>query len=325
MAECDEKLIAVLGPTASGKSALAVELCLALNGEAISCDSMQIYQGMEIATAKPTAAEMLGVPHHLIGVLPPSVPCSVAKYCEMAQAAIAEVRARGRRPILVGGTGQYYSALVDQLTLLPAEADPAFRAQLQARAAAEGAQALLEELRAVDPEAAETIHVNNLGRIIRALEIYHATGLTKSEQNRRSHASAPLPVIALCLDARERSVLYDRINRRVDAMAAAGLEEEARAFLSLPDAATAAQAIGYKELAPYFRGEASLQACLERLKMQTRRYAKRQRTWFLRDPRMQVLYIDDYPDAAALTAAAMRLIAADCAAAQSEGNIQDGE
>ncbi|MBQ6267434.1 MAG: tRNA (adenosine(37)-N6)-dimethylallyltransferase MiaA [Clostridia bacterium] len=324
MAESEKKLIAVLGPTASGKTALAVALCERLGGEAISCDSMQIYQGMDIATAKPTADEMRGIPHHLIGIVSPDEPFSVAKYCALAEQAIADVRARGRRPVLVGGTGQYYSALVDQLTLLPSEADPAYRAQLQQRALSEGAQTLLEELRRVDPEAAQTIHVNNLGRIIRALEIYHTTGLTKSEQNRRSHAAPPLPVTAICLDARARAGLYDRIDRRVDAMIEAGLVEEARAFLSLPGAATAAQAIGYKELAPYFAGEATLEDCVDRLKQQTRRYAKRQRTWFLRDPRMHVLYIDDYGDAQALTDAAMAIIAADSPEAEPEGNKNDG-
>ncbi|MBR2732419.1 MAG: tRNA (adenosine(37)-N6)-dimethylallyltransferase MiaA [Clostridia bacterium] len=323
MAAFDKKLIAVLGPTASGKTALAVALCERLGGEAISCDSMQIYQGMDIATAKPTADEMRGIPHHLIGVIPPAEPFSVAKYCALAQEAIADVRARDRRPVLVGGTGQYYTALVDQLTLLPSEADPAYRAYLQQRAAAEGAQTLLDELREIDPEAEETIHVNNLGRIIRALEIYHTTGLTKSEQNRRSHAAPPLPVTALCLDARDRAVLYDRIDRRVDAMLEAGLLEEARAFLLRPDAATAAQAIGYKELSPYFSGEAPLEVCIDRLKQQTRRYAKRQRTWFLRDERMHVLYIDDYGDAQALADAAMEIVAAD-SAAQPEGNTENG-
>ena len=320
----DKKLIAVLGPTASGKTALAVALCERLGGEAISCDSMQIYQGMDIATAKPTPDEMRGIPHHLIGFVSPVEPFSVAKYCALAQEAIADVRSRGHRPILVGGTGQYYSALVDQLTLLPSEADPAFRAQLQQRAAAEGAQVLLDELRAVDPEAADQIHVNNLGRIIRALEIYHTTGLTKSEQNRRSHVAPPLPVTAICLDAHDRAVLYGRIDRRVDAMLDAGLLDEAHAFLSQPGATTAAQAIGYKELAPYFAGEAPLTDCVERLKQQTRRYAKRQRTWFLRDPRMHVLYIDDYGDAQALTNAAMEIIRADSADAAPEGNTTNG-
>lgn len=304
-------MIAVLGPTASGKTSLAVSLCERLGGEAISCDSMQIYEGMEIATAKPTAAEMRNVPHHLIGVIAPDAPFSVAKYCEMAQAAIDDVRARGRQPVLVGGTGQYFSALVDRLELLPAEADPEYRAMLQQRAKAEGTQALLEELRAVDPDAAAAIHVNNLGRLIRALEIYHTTGLTKTEQNRRSHALPPLPVTAICLDATDRQVLYDRINRRVDAMLEAGLVEEARAFYAKPHVATAAQAIGYKELAPFLNGEASLESCVERLKQQTRHYAKRQRTWFLRDPRMHVLMIDAYANAQALTDAAMAIIAAD--------------
>lgn len=309
MAEFKIPLIAVVGPTASGKTSLAVEICKAIDGEAVSCDSMQIYKGMDIATAKPTLEEMQGIPHHLIGFAEQSDDFSVAKYCELAGAVIADIHSRNKKAVLVGGTGLYYSSLVDNIEFLPEESDFEYRELLKKRAQAEGAQALLDELSQIDPEAAKGLHVNNLGRIIRALEIFHTTGKTKSMQNEQSRLNpSPYDLTAICLDARDRQFLYDRINRRVDLMLEAGLLEEAKAFYDSPLGRTAKQAIGYKELNPYFSGEKTLEECIENLKMQTRRYAKRQLTWFRRDSRIKFLYIDDYSCGKELLDAALDII-----------------
>lgn len=309
MAESKIPLIAVVGPTASGKTSLAVEICKRIGAEAVSCDSMQIYKGMDIATAKPTAEEMQGIPHHLIGFLSPDEPYSVAKYCEMARDVITDINGRNKKAVLVGGTGLYYNSLVDNIEFLPEETDFEYREMLKKQASEQGAQALLDKLYEVDPEAAKQLHVNNLGRIIRALEIYHTTGKTKTMQNEQSVLN-PTPFIttAICLDARDRQFLYDRINKRVDLMLEAGLLEETKAFFGSPLGRTARQAIGYKELYPYFNGEKSLEECIENLKMQTRRYAKRQLTWFRRDPKINFLYIDDYPSGEELLNAATDII-----------------
>lgn len=297
MAESKIPLIAIVGPTASGKTSLTVELCKAIGGEAVSCDSMQIYKGMDIATAKPTHEEMQGIPHHLIGFAEPDEVFSVAKYCEYAKNIISDIHSRGKKAVLVGGTGLYYSSLVDNVEFLPEDTDFEYREMLKSRAEKEGAQVLLDELAAVDPEAASRLHPNNLGRIIRALEIYRTTGKTITEQNELSRSNeTPFETVSFCLDARDRQFLYDRINRRVDIMLESGLEAEARAFFENPLGRTARQAIGYKELYPYFAGEKSFEECIENLKMQTRRYAKRQLTWFRRDERMNFIFIDDYAD-----------------------------
>lgn len=309
MAESKIPLIAIVGPTASGKTSLAVAVCKALGGEAVSCDSMQIYKGMDIATAKPTAEEMQGVPHHLIGFAEPDEVFSVAKYCETAKEKITDINSRGKRAVLVGGTGLYYSSLVDNIEFLPEETDFEYREMLRRRAETEGAQALLDELAQVDPEAASRLHPNNLGRVIRALEIYHTTGKTITDQNEQSrNADSPFETVAICLDARDRQVLYDRINKRVDIMLETGLVEEAKAFYENPLGRTAKQAIGYKELNPYFAGKKPLDECIENLKMQTRRYAKRQLTWFRRDERMNFIYIDDYASFDDMLKAALDII-----------------
>ncbi len=295
MAESKIPLIAIVGPTASGKTSLAVALCKAIGAEVVSCDSMQIYKGMDIATAKPTVEEMQGIPHHMIGFAEPDDVFSVAKYCEMAKNIISDIHSRGKKAVLAGGTGLYYSSLVDNIEFLPEDTDFEYREELRKRAEAEGAQVLLDELAAVDPEAASRLHPNNLGRIIRALEIYRTTGKTITEQNEMSHSNeTPFETVAFCLDARDRQYLYDRINRRVDIMLECGLEAEARAFFENPLGRTAKQAIGYKELYPYFAGEKTFEECIDNLKMQTRRYAKRQLTWFRRDEKMKFIFIDDY-------------------------------
>lgn len=309
MAESKIPVAAVVGPTASGKTSLAVEICKATGGEAVSCDSMQIYRGMNIATAKPTAEEMCGITHHLVGFLSPDEPFSVADYIKAASDAIYDITSRGKKAVLVGGTGLYYSSLVDNITFLPEKSDIEYREKLKLKAEREGASVLLERLAEIDPEAASKLHENNLGRIIRALEIYHTTGKTLTFQNNESKKEpSPFEFTTVCLDSRDRQVLYDRINRRVDLMLEAGLLDEARSFFECPLGRTAKQAIGYKELYPYFSGEKGLEECVENLKMQTRRYAKRQLTWFRRDDRIKFLYIDDYADSGDLLNAALEIL-----------------
>lgn len=308
MAESKIPLIAVVGPTASGKTSLAVELCKYYDAEAVSCDSMQIYQGMDIATAKPTHDEMLGIKHHMMGFLSPYESFSVAKYCEMAKDVIFDLDSKNKKAVLVGGTGLYFNSLVDNVQFFDEETDFEYREFLKKEAEEKGAQYLLDMLHEIDPESAGELHINNLGRIIRALEIYHSTGKTKSMQNEESHKiPSPFDLTVICLDARDRQFLYDRINRRVDIMLEMGLLEEAKEFFDANVGKTAAQAIGYKELEPYFKGEKSLDECIENLKMQTRRYAKRQLTWFRRDSRMNFLYIDDYSGADELLKAALEI------------------
>lgn len=303
-------LAVVAGPTASGKTALAVELAKRLNGEVVSADSMQVYELLRIGTARPTEEEMGGVPHHLLGFLPLSVPYSVAQYSADAHAVMAQVEARGRLPILCGGTGLYIQAVTENLVFSEQAGDPDLRAALRERASREGGAVLLEELRRVDPVTAARLHPHDIGRIVRALEVYAVTGRTLTEQNRLSREGGPLYQTAgILLDFRDRQVLYDRINRRVDRMLEQGLLQEAEQVLSSEQAPTAMQAIGYKELAPYFRGEISLPEAVEKLKRETRRYAKRQLSWFRRMP-LQTLYVDDMPDGRGLTEQAEQAVTA---------------
>lgn len=299
----------IAGPTASGKTALAVNLSLRFGGEVVSADSMQIYRGLQIGTARPTQREMRGVPHHLLGFLPLSEGYSVARYVVDAQRVIADIAARGRQPILCGGTGLYIDAVVDNLKFHGGGGDPGLREQLRRRAGEEGAEALLEELRKIDEPTAAKLHPNNLGRIIRALELAKTTGINMSEQVRLSRSEpSPYDACILVLGCRDRDYLYERINRRVDLMMEAGLLDEARGALSAPTAPTAMQAIGYKELAPFFAGEIPLEQAVENLKRSTRRYAKRQLSWFRRRRDSNFLYIDDYSDAAGLADAAASVV-----------------
>lgn len=309
MAECKKTVIAVVGPTASGKTALGVQLCRAYNGEVISCDSMQIYRHMAVATAVPTLEERQGIPHHMMEFLSPDEGFSVARYCALAAQCMEEVIGRGKMPVIVGGTGLYFNALVDNTEFFEEENDFTYRAALKEKAEREGPESVLEMLRAVDPASADRLHINNLGRIIRALEVYHLTGRTMSETQRlsRLRGSQWAPII-IGLDAADRDFLYDRINRRVDEMVQNGLVEEARAFYAAYDGATSNQAIGYKEIKPYLDGEADLAGCTEHLKLATRHYAKRQLTWFRRDERVHFLNIDAYKSTDALCEAAMEYI-----------------
>ena len=281
------KILAVVGPTASGKTAVSVELAKRLGGEVVSCDSMQVYRRMNVGTAKPTEEEMRDVPHHLIDAVEPDAPFSCAEYVTLAAEAVKDISARGKLPIFCGGTGLYLDRFLCG-EMEETHADEALRASLFAFAESEGVDALHERLRAVDPESADAIHKNNVKRVVRALEIYEQTGIPKSEFDRRSQVGeSPYEATVIGLHYPRREVLYDRINRRVDIMLADGLLEETQ---KLKDEGvfevnlTAAQAIGYKELLGYFNGEETLAEATENLKTATRRYAKRQLTWFSAKP-----------------------------------------
>ncbi len=304
-----KRYLAVAGPTASGKSALAVELAKALGGEVVSADSMQIYDTISIGTARPSPDEMQGIPHHLLGFLPLSESYSVAQYVNDAKAVLSEVDGRGKLPILCGGTGLYLQSLIENVAFKEeAPKADALRAALKERAEREGGETLLRELAAVDSITAAKLHPNDVGRIIRALEVYHTTGRPISEQVQLSKKEPPaFDTCLLVLDFKEREKLYARINSRVDSMVQNGLLKEAEAVLSGPFAPTAMQAIGYKELRPYFDGKLSLDEALDTLKKSTRHYAKRQLSWFRRIPYARFLYVDAYADAAALTEAALAI------------------
>ncbi|MBE6830246.1 MAG: tRNA (adenosine(37)-N6)-dimethylallyltransferase MiaA [Ruminococcaceae bacterium] len=300
---------AVVGPTASGKSRLAVELALSRNGEVISADSMQIYKGMNIGTAKPTAEEMRGVPHHLIDFAPLSQPFSVADYVSLASDCISEVHARGRLPVIAGGTGLYIRSLLQNIRFTENDKDEALRKELAEKAEKLGVQTLIDELRSFDPTSAQRIHPNNLGRVIRAIEIYRTTGVTMTEQFELSRQMpSPYDACIIGLDFQDRQKLYDRINLRVDRMMQDGLLAEAEEILNRPGAQTALQAIGYKELLPYFRSECSLDEAVESVKRESRRYAKRQLTWFRRDGNIHWIMVDEYTDFDGVIEQAFRII-----------------
>lgn len=287
-------IVVVAGPTASGKTALAVELAKRYGAEVVCADSMQIYRGMDIATAKPTKEEMQGVPHHIVDFLDPNEEFSVADYVELAHSVIKDIYSRGKLAIVCGGTGLYISSLIDNIQFQETCSKTDVRAELKALAQENGSGHLLDMLREFDPESAERLHENNLSRIIRAIEIYKTTGVTMSEQIRNSKLEeSPYDVCMIVLDYKDRSKLYERIDRRVDLMLSVGLLNEAENVLSNETLKTARQAIGYKELAPYFTGDASLEECIESLKRSTRRYAKRQLTWFRRCENSIWLYPDD--------------------------------
>lgn len=292
--EKKQPLIAVVGPTASGKTAVGIELAKEYNGEVISADSMQIYKGMDIATAKPDKEEMQGIPHHLISELEPTSSFSVAEYVKLAQQKIEDIAARGKLPILVGGTGLYVSSLIDNINFDNAITDGSVRRKLTEEAECIGNEAMLERLREIDPKAAEKIPAANLVRIIRALEVYEVTGIPFSrhkELNRMQDSLYNSCMIGLTY--KDRSVLYDRINRRVDIMLEKGLIEECRTVYENKKLGTACQAIGYKEFIPYFDGVKPKEECIDKIKQYSRNYAKRQLTWFRRDERIQWVEIEE--------------------------------
>ncbi len=280
-------LVVVCGPTASGKTKLAVELALRFGGEVVSADSMQIYKGMDIASAKPTEEEKHGVPHHLMDFLDPRESFSVADYAIMARKCIADIHSRGRLPIMCGGTGLYINTVVDNIEFDDIAGNPVYREELRKLAEEKGAGFLLDKLSEIDPETASQLHKNNVKRIIRALEVYRMSGRTMTELKAASRLNpSPYEPCMMMIDY-PREELYSRIDRRVDIMLEAGLLDEAREFFTHSDYPTAAQAIGYKELKPYLDGERSLEECTDILKRETRRYAKRQLTWFKKDSRIE--------------------------------------
>lgn len=293
------RVLCIVGPTASGKTALAIAAAKALNGEVISCDSMQIYKYLSIGTAKPTAAEMDGIVHHCIDFVDPRTPFSCPDYAAAATACAHDILSRGKLPVFCGGTGLYLDSTIrgTRFSDKPEDAgESAVMTALRAEYAADGIDGIYARLAAADPEAAAAIHKNNTKRVLRALEIYLTTGRTKTAWDAESH-SAP-PVFDACrigLDYRDRTVLHDRINRRVTLMLEAGLEDEVRRLYAdgyLPEGSTAAQAIGYKEFLAYLAGKMTLDEAAENLRTATRRYAKRQLTWFRRDPDTHWLYPD---------------------------------
>ena len=286
------KILVITGPTASGKTWLAVELAKKYNGEVVSADSMQIYRRMDIGTAKPTSAEMQGIPHHMIDVADPEEDFSAARYVDMAAGCVEDVLSRGKLPILAGGTGLYIDSLLSGRTFAAFDEGSPLRAELEARYAREGGEALLRELARVDPDSAARLHPNDGKRIVRALEVYSTTGKTITQHNEETRALPPrYDALTLTLDFARREDLWARIDRRVDEMLARGLAEEVRALLrsGVPERCTAMQAIGYKELTLAIRGEESIAAAAAQVKLRSRQYAKRQRTWFRRNSRAKVL------------------------------------
>ncbi len=287
------KVIVVAGPTAAGKTALAISLAKAVGGEVISFDSMQVYQELSIATARPTVEEMQGIPHHLIGFLSVREPFSVADFKPLAEQTAKAVLSRGNVPIFVGGTGLYIDSLMQNIDFSARNHDEKVRRALEEECRQKGIDCLFEKLRAVDPQTAARLHKNNQKRVLRALEVYLVTGKTMTQQWQDSRKLKPIfDPLWIGVSCKDRAALYDRINRRVDQMLQNGLLEEVRAYYAIEDVKTASQAIGCKELKPYLDGEASLDMCVQQLKTETRRYAKRQLTWFKRNPQMHWLFVD---------------------------------
>ncbi len=282
------RILVIAGPTASGKSDLAIELAEQLDGEIVCADSLTVYRGLDIGSAKPTPEQRRRIPHHLLDIREPTQPFTAADFRAEASQVINDILKRGKLPLVVGGTGLYLRVLLRGLTDAPAE-DPTLRRQLYRRAEQEGAETLLKELRQVDPETAARCHPNNLVRIIRALEVWHASGCTFSSfHQRHGFSDLPYDALTLCLDLC-REELYRRIDHRVELMLSAGLVDEVRGLLQagLPDDVKPLQAIGYKEVLAHLRGELTLEAMLELIKRNTRHLAKRQLTWFRREPDLQ--------------------------------------
>lgn len=291
-------VIAVVGPTASGKTALSIKIAKQFGGQVVSADSMQIYEKMDIATAKPTAEEMQGVPHHLLGFQPIDKKFSVAEYVALAGECIKKIRNDGDIPVVVGGTGLYIDSLLQNIRFSQEDNSAEMRNSLINEFDEKGAEYMLESLRKIDPETAEKLHLSDKKRIIRALEIYCTTGKTMTEQKILSRGEdSPYDVLYIGINYRDRKILYDRINLRVDIMLQNGLLDEAKEFCNTSSDTTACQAIGYKELLPYFRGEGTLEECIEKLKIETRHYAKRQLTWFRKNENINWVYPEDYENA----------------------------
>ncbi len=285
------RIICIAGPTASGKTALAVELAKALDGEVISCDSMQVYMYMDIGTAKPSPEEMEGIPHHMLSVAEPWEEFSVSRYCEMADPILQDILHRGKTAIIAGGTGLYMDALIRGHAFAPCPST-GVREKLEQQADQVGMEVMLEQLRSIDPEAAARLHPADRKRIIRALEVYHETGhtITAHNQTTQSLPSKYAP-LWFALEDEDRADLYARIDSRVDKMLEAGLLQEITSLLNrgIPEKCTAMQAIGYKEFLDALAGRCTVKEAAEQVKLSSRRYAKRQLTWFRRNKAMHWL------------------------------------
>ncbi len=285
-------LIVVAGPTASGKTSLAIGLAKLVGGEIVSADSMQIYKYMDIGSAKPTVDERKQVKHHLIDFVEPDEDFSVADYTEAAHEVIRDILSRHKLPVMCGGTGLYINSVVDDVTFGETETDYALREELADYAKTHGNEAVLEMLKEIDPISAARLHPNNLRRIIRAIEFYRLTGTTISahQEMTKQHEGRYAPIM-FCIDY-DRQILYDRINKRVDIMLEEGLLDEVKGLMErgYTTALNSMKAIGYKELIAYFNGGTSLDEAVELIKQSSRRYAKRQLTWFRRDKR--IIWLD---------------------------------
>ena len=292
----NNKVIVIVGPTASGKTGLSIELAKRYNGEIVSADSMQIYKDMNIATAKPTIEEMRGIKHHLIDFLNPGETYSVGQYVLDAENAISDILSRDKTPIVCGGTGLYVDSLINGINFTEDSSDDKIRNELYQLAETKGIDYLLNVLKEFDPDSYENLsQQRNLRRIIRAIEFYKVTGKTITQQNIESqNTSSKFDYLIIGLNADDRQFIYDRINRRVDLMIESGLIEETKSVLQMNLSDTSIKAIGYKELIPYINNQSSLDDCIEKLKMETRRYAKRQLTWFRRNKMINWIYIDRY-------------------------------
>lgn len=301
---------AIVGHTASGKTALGVEAAKYFGGEVISADSMQIYKGMDVATAKPTEEEKQGIPHHLMDFLDRECSFSVADFVELAGMKIREINGRGKLPIIVGGTGLYISSLLDNIKFAEIKSDENLRKSLEETARTEGNEKLFKRLEAVDPETAAELHPNNLVRVIRAIEVYELTGKKLSQYKVESRLiPTPYKSVIIGIGYNDRQKLYDRINKRVDIMAQNGLVEEAKAVYNNSAMKTAANAIGYKELIPYFENRAELAVCIDKIKQETRRYAKRQLTWFRKNAEIQWIIADEFDNTQEIFAKCKKIIA----------------
>ena len=292
------KLICIAGPTGSGKTGLGIKLAKELDGEIVSADSMQIYKEMNIGTAKPDAEEMEGIPHHLIDIISPYSEFSVKEYTDMAKKVIEDIDNRGKIPILVGGTGLFINSLIDNVSFSEGESDDKLREELRLLAYEKGNEYVHEMLKEFDYDSYLRLHPNNLKRVIRAIEIYKTTGITMTEQIKNSkNEPSPYDIYYFGLNA-ERSYIYDRIDKRVDIMFEKGLLEEVEALYrnGLDLKYKSMQAIGYKELVLYFEGKLTLEEAKDKIKQESRRYAKRQLTWFRRDERINWIDILKYPD-----------------------------
>lgn len=287
------KLCVVVGPTASGKTKFAIEIAKQKNGEIISADSMQIYKGMDIVTAKPSKQEQAQVKHHLIDFLPPEETFSVAQFTKLAHEKILEVTNKGKLPILVGGTGLYINSVIDEINFTDQISNEEIRNKLNLETEKFGLNAMFENLKDIDPNYAKKISPNDKKRVLRAIEVYKLTGKTMSELIEKSKPKVSRYELDMIgLNFKDRDNLYNRINLRVDEMIKHGLVEEAKKFYKKNLSNTAKYAIGYKELFDYFDNKISLNEAIEKIKQNTRRYAKRQITWFKRDTRIRWIYMD---------------------------------